>query len=88
MRNLNRKEQHTLSTGLRGRGRGGESTGLTRHVGGRARFDYEMRTEAGGLLQGGDDLDALLKYLDQKRGVVVVRTKDALVVARSPGLDS
>lgn len=63
--------------------KGNERT-LTRQHGRPARFSYELQTVAGSTLQGNDNLETLLKYLAEKRDVVVVRTKDAQVVARSP----
>lgn len=93
MKPLTAREANHQAFGNKG---SGERMGLTRHVGGRARFSYEMRTAfagkpveaADGLLQGADGLDSLLKYLDEKRNVVVVRTSDGVVVARSPELNS
>ncbi len=61
---------------------------LTREKSGRSRFTYELRTTAGAVLQGSDGLDQLLRYLDQKRNVIVVKTKSEEIIARSPELDS
>ncbi len=61
---------------------------LTRSNSGHSRFNYELRTTAGAVLQGCDRLDSLLRHLDEKRNVIVVRTRDEVVVSRSPELDS
>ncbi len=61
---------------------------LTREKSGHSRFNYELRTTAGAVLQGCDKLDSLLRHLDEKVACVVVRTSDGVTVAKSPGLDS
>ncbi len=53
---------------------------LTRHHGGKARFDYEIRTAAGAVLKGCDDLGALMKHIEEKKDVQIVRTKDSKVI--------
>jgi hypothetical protein len=67
---------------------GSERPTLTRHAGGTALHNYEIHSATGGVLQGCDKLEPLLKHLDQKVGAVVVRTVDGTVVARGPELNS
>lgn len=52
---------------------------LTRHKGGRARFSYELHIN-GTLLQGGDDLNVLLKNVSEKLGAIITRTRDSVIV--------
>jgi hypothetical protein len=51
---------------------------LTRHHRSPARFNYELHVN-GALLQGGDDLGQLLKYVTDKNGTIT-RTKDEKLV--------
>lgn len=49
------------------------------------RINYELRTTAGTLLATCDTAEPLLRHLDERRGCVVLRVRDGVVVAESPG---
>ncbi len=50
-----------------------------RIVGGR-KSGYELRNAAGAVLQASDTMGVLLRYIEEKRDVVVVRCRDQKVV--------
>lgn len=45
------------------------------------KFSYELRSaETGGVLQGADRLEALMRHVEEKRNVTIVRTRDGQVI--------
>lgn len=54
---------------------------FTRYPGGRAPFNYELRScDTGGVLQASDELGMLMRYVEEKKNVTIVRTRDERVL--------